>query len=285
MSTNTQQDIYGYAVLDNIHQLFPELLYDNTIFPNNENDGFGHFLSWLRFRLTHLYPQTFTRERQNYVRNLAPNRRNDYDEWQWLRASRNAPVMTPPRQMIMQRYPAMSPLQASLNTGFWGGERTPLNTIQPNQAMDDGQLSEANRLLQTSIEELLSPLIIPITNRNSITTSIWARFLDPIPVAPTAQEIANATVILASSAVPAETACSICQSHDSPRDISGTPVVSNGWRKLVNCGHMFHKDCIDRWLEGHVLCPNCRSDIRRQTNLNHSATPSVTESAPASPDL
>lgn len=239
---NTYQDVYGYAVLDNIHNLFPEILYDNTIFPNNENDGFGHLLSWLRFRLTHLYPQTFTRQRQIYVRNLAPSRRNDYDEWQWLRTSRTAPVMTPPRQMIMQRYPAMSPLQASLNTGYWGGERTPLNTIHHNHAMDDGQASlqenNINRLLQSSIEELLSPLMIPLNSRSNITTSIWARFLDPIPVAPTAQEIANASVLLESSAVPAETTCSICQSHDSPRDISGTPAVSNGWRRLNNCNHI-----------------------------------------------
>ncbi|KAJ3691002.1 hypothetical protein LUZ61_020166 [Rhynchospora tenuis] len=33
-------------------------------------------------------------------------------------------------------------------------------------------------------------------------------------------------------------------------------------RKLGNCCHLFHKGCIDRWVElGQVTCPLCRSPL------------------------
>ncbi|KAK4743611.1 hypothetical protein SAY87_009923 [Trapa incisa] len=33
-------------------------------------------------------------------------------------------------------------------------------------------------------------------------------------------------------------------------------------RQLSNCRHVFHADCLDRWIdEGHVTCPLCRSKL------------------------
>ncbi|XP_078173902.1 brassinosteroid-responsive RING protein 1-like [Carex rostrata] len=33
-------------------------------------------------------------------------------------------------------------------------------------------------------------------------------------------------------------------------------------RKLGNCSHLFHKGCIDKWVElGQVTCPLCRSPL------------------------
>lgn len=32
-------------------------------------------------------------------------------------------------------------------------------------------------------------------------------------------------------------------------------------RQLPDCGHMYHVECIDRWLAAHRTCPLCRSEL------------------------
>ncbi|KAJ4776766.1 RING-H2 finger protein ATL13 [Rhynchospora pubera] len=42
-------------------------------------------------------------------------------------------------------------------------------------------------------------------------------------------------------------------------------------RKLGNCSHLFHKGCIDRWVElGQVTCPLCRSPLLPRGQICHS---------------
>ncbi|URD98270.1 Zinc finger, C3HC4 type (RING finger) [Musa troglodytarum] len=44
--------------------------------------------------------------------------------------------------------------------------------------------------------------------------------------------------------------CSICLSNYKDADVL---------RRLPDCGHLFHLDCVDPWLKAHPSCPNCRS--------------------------
>lgn len=53
--------------------------------------------------------------------------------------------------------------------------------------------------------------------------------------------------------------CSICQGNFESNDII---------RKLNGCGHLFHLNCIDRWLAEHNTCPTCRNNITTQRNNN-----------------
>lgn len=45
--------------------------------------------------------------------------------------------------------------------------------------------------------------------------------------------------------------CSICLSPFSPNDEC---------RRMVNCQHCFHRECVDRWLKVKLHCPLCRGD-------------------------
>ncbi|KAK4749239.1 hypothetical protein SAY87_026688 [Trapa incisa] len=46
------------------------------------------------------------------------------------------------------------------------------------------------------------------------------------------------------------TCCSICLADYKGRDVL---------RELPDCGHLFHRKCIDPWLRLHATCPVCRT--------------------------
>ena len=57
-----------------------------------------------------------------------------------------------------------------------------------------------------------------------------------------------------------EEMCSICQN-----EFEGSDIV----RRLNNCNHIFHLNCVDTWLSNHNTCPTCRNDL---TNTNSEDT-------------
>jgi hypothetical protein len=255
----SDRNIYGYAILDEIHELFPEILYDNVIFPHDGNSGTERILGWLRFRIAQLFPQIFNYAREQYVQSIASQRRNNYNVWSWLV---NPLPRTP--QIIM------SPLQTPLNNNLWG-DRNPIY----NNTMDEGESRDnTNRLppifgqiLQnTAFDEILGLTSLLIANPQNRLRG----FFEPVIIRPTPEQINNGSQYIESSAVAADTLCAICQDHDSPRDISGSANHIVGWRRLVNCQHIFHTKCINEWLVNNltsVKCPLCRGDLEYNYKL------------------
>ena len=72
-------------------------------------------------------------------------------------------------------------------------------------------------------------------------------FFDPVPVAPTPQQIRDAVDTHVGTT---DTTCSICQES-----------VSCATR-IRGCGHSFHGHCIQQWFSMNPRCPMCRFDIR-----------------------
>lgn len=82
-----------------------------------------------------------------------------------------------------------------------------------------------------------------------LTMNLPQAFLDPVNVAPSAQQIEAATQVVVEP--PANTNCAICQ--DS---------VTQNATQLRHCGHMYHTACFREWFSMSVRCPVCRHDIR-----------------------
>ncbi|CAN6163823.1 unnamed protein product [Urochloa humidicola] len=44
-------------------------------------------------------------------------------------------------------------------------------------------------------------------------------------------------------------------------------------RRLPACSHVYHVECIDRWLAAHRTCPLCRSELLDPCKVNSDALP------------
>ena len=85
--------------------------------------------------------------------------------------------------------------------------------------------------------------------------------LTPVTVAPTSQQIMNATTIdfFRNIMNPINSICPITQ---QPFNL-GDPVL-----RINHCGHIFTLTSIQEWFTNNVRCPVCRHDIREITSLH-----------------
>jgi len=138
-------------------------------------------------------------------------------------------------------------------------------TPTPRATRNANDIAAANLLLgflRMSTEDDLSNYIqLPARTANA---NAWT---DPVIVRPTAQAIAAGTEPVLGSSLAENTGCAICQDTIIPTDPA---------RRLLACGHVYHRGCIDEWLRRSVYCPSCRHDIRLPLPLPQpSATASV----------
>ena len=48
--------------------------------------------------------------------------------------------------------------------------------------------------------------------------------------------------------------CNICKADETK---SGKKWL----RYQLSCGHIYHKECIGKWLQEHTTCPQCRYEL------------------------
>ena len=224
-------ELYSIAFLDDIHNLFPEVLYDNYIFPPDTEAN--RLICWLRFRVSRLFPQTFRNARLQYERLRAERSRAEFDDWQFMRQRARPSIIS-----------------ASLRN-------TLLNP------------------LDTALLFELDPIIMPRVRRSTRfpLDSAWvSTCLESIPIYASSEQIEAGTEIIDVSDLSGDVICAICQEHEG----------SSTWRRLRQCSHLFHRNCIDNWFGRNAHCPVCRSDIRQHTQTHPDAEATGVETPPVS---
>ncbi len=216
---------YGISLLDDLHNLFPEILYDPLRFQQNT------LVQFVRERTEELFDVEFARNRAYYRLYIQPRSAS---------ISASIPVPTTPPPRARQSSPPPLPVRSR-------SFRVPLTV--PIMTTTD-----INDTIDTTMNTTMNLLTTAFLGGLGSGSADLQDLLAPVAVFPTADQIAQAS-ILSSIEPPADVACAICQDHAPP---SGT----HEWRILRSCTHRFHKQCIDVWFRQNVHCPVCRHDIR-----------------------
>lgn len=176
--------------------------------------------------------------------------------------NRNNSNRQPQSQTQQQTQPNVSrfpPIQRNINNQISSLlQNTPLPLPQQNNNTNNRQRRNNNNTNTNNIRDLLY-YIITVDDPNVTYTT--TTFQDVI-VAPTAQEIENATEVYTYSldASNQYTSCPITQDNFQEGDRV---------KRILYCGHVFKEPYINNWFSQNVRCPVCRYDIR---NYNRTTT-------------
>ena len=278
------ESVYGFSMLDELHNFMPELLYDETMFPNE-------MLAYFRHRMSHLFQPTFVRQQHLYTMYMAQARRAAFTEWRQSRNTARPPIVTAPATTTMPDL--LTAINAAIRTDTspvasnirleiplrtppaqirrrGAAELPPSAGAAPgaepsppprrvrgpqNNFITANQLFHLTTPINTADETDVLMNILTGAVLGGINTGARGLWEDVDVVATPAQINAGSTIV-EQSAIADDANCAICQEHTYA---SGTG--SSQWRQL-HCSHQFHNECIDSWLEQSVFCPVCRADIR-----------------------
>jgi hypothetical protein len=245
--------IYPIQLLNDIHNWFPDILYNPGRFRNVQD-----LLEYIRQGAD---TNPYTRGLQLY--NTRSNSQNNpFNVRTPLRyagsgAMSGLSIPTPTNTTTtntsnIQRQPISTrlyetqydipnssgiPITARIHT-------VPITSNMPNNMVASIVDTVSNQPISDLLRQMFSP-------------DILQSFLDQtVEVYPTIEEITRATTILTAQHAQ-EDNCAICQ--DSMEELQQL-------RRINHCGHVFHKDCIDTWFGTNVHCPTCRYDIRETNN-------------------
>lgn len=242
----SQQNMYHIQLLNDIHNHFPDILYNPNRFHNVQD--------LLQYIIDVANTSPYSRGLTSYNnRQASPNRS--------IPRSR-VPMTYPPVGPVTPPPPPPVESAAAAGGGAAGGASTfvtttifdelPNNNINMRYRIPIGGNS-TSPLLNT----LLSGMFGDILGASVIGGNGLQSFLDTrVPVSPSPAQIAEATT-LHTAVRQQDDICAICQD-----EIEANQEV----RRLNHCNHYFHRNCIDTWFQGNTLCPTCRHDIREVSN-------------------
>ena len=247
MNDPAYQVVYGVGILDDVHNYFPALLYDQGRFQNITN-----VFSYVRSQLNNRFNLYAYGARLSQAQGQAQ-----------AQATTTAPPPMPPVVRTFRGAASDNEVMASasfllnmLNLGLEGEAGfTPLRAGTFGAGQGTGATAGTGG-------------------------GIWAAFRAPVIVAPSTAVLASNTSILNASDVSNNlvgVVCTICQDTVVPTDLC---------RRLNACQHVYHKACIDEWFTRSVFCPSCRHDVREPraaSPMLQAAASNTVPTVPSSP--
>jgi len=252
-------------MLDELHNFFPEMLYDDALFGSEP-------FRWARHRLSALFPAVFVRQQNMYTMYNSSQRAAMFNQWR-IGTGSSFPAPLQPIPVPITTYWSSEADNAALGDFLAYVAGQPAQQTQQTQQTQPAQQTQQTQQTQqapqtpprrtTPVNQVPQrrppvPIHLPaIASQVNDALRVLAQIdysyfdtLTDVPVIPTSYQIANGSHLV--NSVPEDTQCAICQDNG----------VTGQWRRL-SCSHYFHNGCILPWFQaGNVRCPVCRHDIR-----------------------
>ena len=246
------QNIYSVQLLNDLHNYFPELLYNSRRFQNVQ-DVLGYIRAVSEISPYERGLQQY-RMRQRARQGVTPLATNRYI---------NPIISVPTTNMSV---PNTSVTNTSVpNTSVPNTSVTNTSVNSTQESVSDTTVPRIRMRLNTDRTNVMDSFLgglsiilgsanggIMTMNEQAVEEQLQSFLSQSVPVYPTAREIENASTTFITTEQQDDN-CAICQ------DV----IESNqSVRCLTYCNHHFHQICIDTWLQRNVHCPSCRHDIR-----------------------
>lgn len=246
MTTNEYVTIYGVGLLDDLHNYFPELLYNSERFASV----------------------------QQVLQYIISNVHNRFDLYGYGRSLYSRTPTETPAYSFTEGIRGHTPPQAQPPATFTGQQAAATVIADPLYSwIPIGRTNNIDENVDASVRLLTSlftgfPIMEDLRFVNRVASNVAAgrisgEFMEPVVIRPTQEELARATS-LETLTTNASNMCSICQEEM----VTGEEV-----RTIQACTHGFHRRCIDTWFTRNVRCPVCRHDIRGSMSTPTATSP------------
>ena len=167
------------------------------------------------------------------------------------------PITTHPPVLASANTPVSVPVGTNNTNDINSRIMNILNTILTS----NGRMNEMNRTIQVEVSNIpFNQFIDRLRNQNINTDTDDNNESNLQITLSNINQISNVSVFINENSENSETElCAICQNNLEENDII---------RTLNRCNHIFHLNCIDRWLSEHNTCPTCRNDLLNDNHNN-----------------
>ena len=139
-------------------------------------------------------------------------------------------------------------------------------TMRSVPFMYRSSLASRYMMNESRIMEIISQIYTNNLNRRTVAQTLITLsfpetmppgFMDAVAVIPTQNQIQESLENCPSTT----SSCAVCQD-----------AISSSACSIRQCGHVFHRSCIESWLSVSVYCPVCRYDIRQASPANQTSS-------------